>query len=83
MFGIEYILVFVVAFSTGYDLGKDKKCKHKHIIVKHKPWYTLNVKHCLHKHNCKHKRKWKRHKRTLEMVNENNDIINGTLILEL
>ena len=62
VFGIEYVLVFVVAFSTGYDLGKDKKCKHKHIIVKHKPWYTLNVKHCLHKHNCKHKRKWKRHK---------------------
>ena len=65
-------------------IGKDKKCKHKHIIVKHKPWYTLNVKHCLHKHNCKHKRKWKRHNVfTLEMVNENNDIINGTLILEL
>ena len=48
--GIEYIVVFVIAFSSGYDLGKHKNCGHQHIIVKHKPWYTLNVKTCLHKH---------------------------------
>ena len=60
--GIEYIVVFVIAFSSGYDLGKHKNCGHQHIIVKHRPWYTLNVNTCLHKHKCKHKRKWKKHK---------------------
>ena len=44
--GIEYIVVFVIAFSSGYDLGKHKNCGHQHIIVKHRPWYTLNVKTC-------------------------------------
>ena len=61
--GIEYVVVFVIAFSSGYEVGKHKNCGHQHIIVKHRPWYTLNVKTCLHKHNCKNKRKWKKHKR--------------------
>ena len=67
--GIEYIVVFMIAFSSGYEVGKHKNCGHQHIIVKHRPWYTLNIETCLHKHKhkCKHKhkRKWKkqRHKR--------------------
>ena len=68
--GIEYVLVFVIAFSSGYELGKEKNCGHQHIIIKHKPWYTLHIQKdfCLHHNpkkckNKKHKRKWKKYKR--------------------
>ena len=63
--GIEYVVVFMIAFSSGYGLGKDKRCDHTHVIIKEKPWYTLHIRHkdfCLHK-KCKHKKRKHRKRR--------------------
>jgi len=63
--GIEYILVFMIAFSSGYGIGKEKRCDHTHVIIKKKPWYALHIRKqdlCLHNnYKCKHKRH--KHKR--------------------
>jgi hypothetical protein len=61
--GIEYIVVFIMAFSSGYEVGKHKNCGHQHIIIQKKPWYTLNARFHFHNKKCKPKCKHKKHNR--------------------
>ena len=76
--GIEYIVVFMIAFSSGYEIGKEKNCGHQHIIIQKKPWYTLNARFHFHdkkcKPKCKHKkhnrRKWRKHFRKYDFYSD-------------
>ena len=66
--GLEYVLVLALTFGAGVSVGKDIECTHtkKVIVVKQKPWYTLQTRFHFHNKKCKHKKKhnnrrWRKH----------------------